>query len=86
MDAFYQGIISGITMVGGMCAFNYWMFNMMEKRIDHKLDMMTADIHTLVSDMDEGRRRTDKLYEMFIELFKLNNSNSALKTKKMAEK
>ncbi len=81
MNEFYQGVIAAIGMLGGLCAFTYWMFFMMEKRIDLKLDAITKDVHTLVEDFRKEREktdrlynqqseRTDRLYEMFIDLLK----------------
>jgi len=72
MNDFFQGIIACIAMLGGVCGFNYWMFLMMEKRIDTKLDVVVSDVHALAVEvakqgqrMDQQSKRTDQLYEVF---------------------
>ena len=67
MNEFYQGIIAAVGMLGGLCAFTYWMFHMMEKRIDLKLDSITHDIHRLVNDITEERRSKDALYKFVMD-------------------
>jgi hypothetical protein len=62
MNEFYQGLIAGISMLGGLCAFNYWVFNLMEKRIDLKLDKVIVDIHAIAEEVKEDRRDKAKLY------------------------
>ena len=70
MDQFYQGLIAGLGMLGGICAFNYWMFLMMEKRLDVKLDNVAADIHSLITDMREERKSKDALYKFVLDNYK----------------
>lgn len=38
MDHFYEGIVAGITMLGGLCAFIYWVFSLLEKRLETKIE------------------------------------------------
>ena len=40
MNEFYEGLISGIAILGGLCAFIYWVFNLLEKRIEVKMDLV----------------------------------------------
>jgi len=70
MDQFYQGIIATLAMLGGLCGFNYWMFLMMEKRLDIKLDNVAADIHSLITDMREERKSKDALYKFVLDNYK----------------
>lgn len=74
MNDFFQGIIACVGMLGGICGFNYWMFLVMEKRIDTKLDVVVNDVHSLAVNvskltmrMDEQSKRTDQLYDIFIQ-------------------
>lgn len=67
MDHFYQGVLAGISILGGMCAFNYWMFAMMEKRLDLKLETMTNDIHSIAQELVEERRNKSNLYNFVME-------------------
>jgi hypothetical protein len=47
MSEFYQGIIAAVGILGGLCAFNYWVFSLMEKRIEDKIDSVGTDINKL---------------------------------------
>lgn len=71
MNEFFQGVIATVGILGGLCAFTYWMFLMMEKRIDIKLDSITKDLHCFTQDLKEERRNKDALYK-----FVLDNFNS----------
>lgn len=74
MNEFFQGIFAAVGMLGGLCAFTYWMFLMMEKRIDLKLDAITKDLHVFAQDLKEERRNKDALYK-----FVLDNYNKEIK-------
>lgn len=67
MDEFYQGLIAGVGILGGICAFNYWMFALLEKRIETKLDSVSSDIHKLVLDLREERKSKDMMYQFVLE-------------------
>jgi hypothetical protein len=67
MEEFYQGLIAGITMLGGLCAFIYWVFSLMEKRIELKLDSVSSDVHKLVEDLRDERRNKDYLYKFVLD-------------------
>ncbi len=70
MDQFYQGIFSAIGMLGGICAFNFWMFSMMEKRIDMKFAHIEETIETVSKEQSDQRKRSDHLYELLFEAIK----------------
>lgn len=72
MTEFYQGILACATMLGGLCAFIYWVFNLMEKRLELKIDIMASQFNSLsesvkiiADEVREERKRTDHLY-MFV--------------------
>lgn len=67
MSEFYQGIYTAIGILGGLCAFNYWMIGIMEKRLELKLDLMNEDIHGLIEEMKEERRSKDLMYQFVLE-------------------
>ena len=67
MDQFHQGILATVSMLGGLCAFIYWMFNMMEKRFETKLDSISSDVHKVAEELKEERKSKDYLYKFVIE-------------------
>ncbi len=67
MEEFYQGLIAGIAMLGGLCAFIYWVFNMMEKRLEQKLDNVGSDVARIANELREERRSKDYLYKFVID-------------------
>jgi len=88
MTEFYQGILACATMLGGMCAFIYWVFNLMEKRLelkinhslasfDSKLDLLSVSVKIIADEVREERKRTDHLY-MFV-LDSVNKKEKAVK-------
>lgn len=42
MQEFYEGLISGVAMLGGLCAFIYWVFTLLEKRIEMRIDVLES--------------------------------------------
>ena len=70
MEEFYQGMIASVGILGGLCAFIYWVFNLMEKRIELKLESVANDVHRLVEDLREERRNKDYLYKFVIDAVK----------------
>jgi hypothetical protein len=84
MTEFYQGILACATMLGGLCAFIYWVFNLMEKRLEMKIDVMSSQFNSLsesvriiADEVREERKRTDHLY-MFV-LESVNKKEKAVK-------
>lgn len=74
MNEFYQGLIAGLGMLGGLCAFNYWMFQLLEKRLDEKLygftskiDRLSDDIHLIALELKEDRRNMDRMYQFVLD-------------------
>lgn len=77
MNEFYQGVFAAIGMLGGVCAFNYWMFGMMEKRIEDKIDLkiggfgdklnsLKEDIHLIALEVKEERKAREGLYNFVL--------------------
>lgn len=67
MNEFYEGLIAGVGMLGGLCAFNYWVFSMMEKRLEEKLDKVGGDVHAIALELKEERRSKDRMYQFVLE-------------------
>lgn len=67
MNEFYGGIIAGIGMLGGLCAFIYWVFSLMEKRMEMKMEKLSDDIHTIAMDLKEERRNQTHLYKFVLD-------------------
>lgn len=74
MNEFYQGLIAGLGMLGGLCAFNYWMFQLLEKRLDGKLDIFSSkidllsdDVHSIMQELKEDRRNKDRMYQFVLD-------------------
>lgn len=67
MNEFYQGLIAGLGMLGGLCAFNYWMFQLLEKRLDGKFESLALEIHGIAEEMKEDRRNKDRMYQFVLD-------------------
>lgn len=67
MNEFFEGFIACAAVLGGLCAFIYWVFNLMEKRLEVKLDSMSMDIHKIAEELREERRSKDYLYKFVME-------------------
>lgn len=70
MNEFYEGLIAGIAMLGGLCAFNYWVFNLMEKRLEQKLDNVNENIASIALELREERKSKDRMYQFVLDATK----------------
>lgn len=75
MNEFYEGLISGVALLGGLCAFNYWVFTLLEKRLEeemghleHKIDNISSRLEEVIHEQADQRKRTDQLYQIVIDL------------------
>lgn len=66
MNDFYQGVFAAIGMLGGMCAFNFWVFGLMEKRLEIKIDGLSEDVHRIALELKEERLMRDKMYQFVL--------------------
>lgn len=53
MNKFYEGLISGVAMLGGLCAFIYWVFNLLEKRLELKIDLLEGKFEGKFNHLDQ---------------------------------
>ena len=67
MTEFYQGFIGCITMLGGLCAFIYWMFGLLEKRLELKIDSVACEVGKIANELREERRSKDYLYKFVVD-------------------
>jgi hypothetical protein len=70
MGLFFEGIIACIALLGGFCGFIYWIFGMMEKRIEAKLGSVSSDVHHIANELKEERRSKDALYKFVLDNYK----------------
>ena len=68
MNEFYAGIIACATMIGGICALIYWFFNVFEKRIEQKFDIVVSDVNRIANELREERQARDTMYKVVIGL------------------
>lgn len=59
-----------ITIVGSLGAFMFWMFNKLDADIKSSNEVMQGNIRHLTAMQAEQSKRTDKLYQMFVDLLK----------------
>lgn len=88
MNEFYQGLIAGLGMLGGLCAFNYWMFQLLEKRLDgkfgsfdDKIDKILDEVHVIKMELSEERRNKDRMYQFVLESHLAHESKAERKKK-----
>lgn len=67
MGEFFIGFLAAIGILGGLCAFNYWMFVMMEDRLDVKLTNISGDLHAVADDLKDERKSKTQLYSFVLE-------------------
>lgn len=67
MGEFYQGMVASVGMLGGLCAFIYWVFSIMEKRLETKIEAIALDVHKIAEELREERKSKDYLYRFVIE-------------------
>lgn len=67
MSPFLEGIITAVVFLGALCSFIYWVFGLMEKRIETKLDTVANDVHNIANELREERRSKDYLYKFVLD-------------------
>lgn len=75
---FISGFIACGGLLGGLCAFIYWMFSITEKRLEDKLETLNTEIHRIVDELkaerEERNKQTMRLDGIYTVL--LNNSKN----------
>lgn len=74
MNPFLEGIITAIAFLAGLCTFIYWVFGLMEKRLEVKMDLhnekletVANDVHNIANELREERRSKDYLYKFVLD-------------------
>lgn len=62
--------IQAITIIGTLSAFIFWLFNKLDSDIKGVSDRLDKWIMHSTARMDSQSKRTDQLYQMFIDLLK----------------
>lgn len=73
MNEVLEGIVGAMAIFGGLCGFIYWVFGMMEKRLESKIDSISTNVHRIADELREERRSKDALYK-----FVLDNYNKKI--------
>lgn len=70
MDQFFEGIIACMAVLGGLCGFIYWVFGMMEKRLETKLDSVASDVNRIARELRDERISKDALYKFVMDNYR----------------
>ncbi len=70
MDSFLEGVIAAVAILGGLCGFIYWVFGMMEKRLEVKIDGISNDVHKIAQELRDERISKDALYKFVLDNYK----------------
>lgn len=70
MALFFEGILACMAILGGLCGFIYWVFGMMEKRLETKLDAVSSDVHRIATELRDERMSKDALYKFVMDNYK----------------
>lgn len=70
MNEFVQGILATVAVLGGLCGFIYWVFGVMEKRLELKIESIAQDVHNIAYELREERRSKDALYKFVLDHYK----------------
>ena len=70
MSTFVEGIIAAVAILGGLCGFIYWVFGVMEKRLEMKIDGISSDVHKIAQELRDERISKDALYKFVLDNYK----------------
>jgi hypothetical protein len=70
MGLFFEGVIAAIALLGGLCGFIYWVFQIMEKRLENKLDSVGSDVNRIANEMRDERISKDALYKFVLDNYR----------------
>jgi hypothetical protein len=70
MQSFFEGFLACMAFLGGLCAFIYWVFGAMERRIETKLDSVSSDVNRIAREMRDERISKDALYKFVLDNYK----------------
>jgi hypothetical protein len=70
MNPYIEAIIGTMAVLGALCTFIYWVFGLMEKRLEAKIDAIACDVHRIADELREERRSKDFLYKFVVDYVK----------------
>lgn len=70
MNVYFEAIIGTMAILGALCTFIYWVFGLMEKRLESKIDTISSDVHRIADELREERRSKDFLYKFVMDYVK----------------
>lgn len=70
METFFEGFLACMAFLGGLCAFIYWVFGVMERKIEIKLDSVSSDVHRIATELRDERISKDALYKFVLDNYK----------------
>lgn len=70
MTPFFEGALACMAFLGGLCTFIYWVFGVMEKRLESKMESVSQDVHRIANELREERRSKDALYKFVMDNYK----------------
>lgn len=70
METFFAGIAACMAVLGGLCGFIYWVFGIMEKRLENKLDSLGSDVNRIATELRDERISKDALYKFVMDHYR----------------
>ena len=70
MMIFISGMVAAFTILAGLCGFNIWIFNLIEKRIESKIDSVGLDVAKIAQELRDERISKDALYKFVLDNYK----------------
>ncbi len=67
MSEFIEGILATVAILGGLCGFNFWIFGVMEKRLEMKIESISIDVHKIAQELRDERISKDALYKFVMD-------------------
>lgn len=60
-------MLESIGLIGGICAFIFFVFSVIEKRLESKIDTLSTDVNRIANELREERRSKDYLYKFVMD-------------------
>lgn len=70
MAQFVEGILATMAILGGLCGFIYWVFLMMEKKLEEKITTIATDVTRIANELKEERVSKDALYKFVLDNYR----------------
>lgn len=67
MTEFTAGVLASAAVLSALCAMMYWIFNLVEKRLELKVDLIGNDVGRIANELREERKSKDHLYKFVMD-------------------